>query len=577
MNLEMATGLSLPLDAVTETFAILAKRGKGKTYTAAVMCEEMIGAGMPVVVFDPVGVWWGLRSSASGTEAGLPVVIFGGDHADVPLEESAGALTARLIVERRFPAVIDLSGLSKAASRRFMAAFVETLYQLNREPLHVFVDEADSFAPQRTTGEGARLLGAMEDLVRRGRARGIGVTLITQRPAVLNKDVLTQAEVLIALGMTGVRDVAAIDEWVRLHADEDAAREVKRSLPGLGVGEAWIWSPSWLDILQKVQIRKRRTFDSSATPKAGQKRRKPLAMSEVDITALGEQIAATVEKAKAEDPAALRRKVTSLEKRLLELQTELTEARERPSTPDLAEWSEGAGDLEQVLKEWREQISPLLAQLEGGLSGLKAVAGSRQVGRSGRPVPQAALPAPVEKKSMRGSRPQQVIVDEIQQVPDGDVKLGKTEKVIMAALFQHGAMEQGKLALLTGYSAKASTIGVAASKLRKAGLLAAGAPYALTPAGTEYCLAGFVVVEPLPEGDALIDYWRQKFGLTERKVLDVLLDVWPTESSQIEVAEATGYSPTASTIGVALSKLRKAGVVAGWHLSDDFAEAVGLS
>jgi len=32
------------------------------------------------------------------------------------------------------------------------------------------------------------------------------------RPAVLNKDILTQAEVLIALRMTGPRDVAAIDD-----------------------------------------------------------------------------------------------------------------------------------------------------------------------------------------------------------------------------------------------------------------------------------------------------------------------------------------------------------------------------
>jgi len=67
--------------------------------------------------------------------------------------------------------------------------------------------------------------------------------MITQRPATLSKDILTQAEVLIALRMTGPRDVAAIDEWVRLHADEDEAREVKSSLASLPVGTAWVWSP----------------------------------------------------------------------------------------------------------------------------------------------------------------------------------------------------------------------------------------------------------------------------------------------------------------------------------------------
>jgi hypothetical protein len=32
---------------------------------------------------------------------GFPVVIFGGEHADVPLEETAGATSRRVIVEKR--------------------------------------------------------------------------------------------------------------------------------------------------------------------------------------------------------------------------------------------------------------------------------------------------------------------------------------------------------------------------------------------------------------------------------------------------------------------------------------------
>lgn len=41
-------GPTLPIDAVTETFAILGKRGKGKTSTAVVLAEELIRAGQPV-------------------------------------------------------------------------------------------------------------------------------------------------------------------------------------------------------------------------------------------------------------------------------------------------------------------------------------------------------------------------------------------------------------------------------------------------------------------------------------------------------------------------------------------------
>ena len=39
--------LSLPLNAATKTFAILAKRGAGKSYTAAVLAEEFHKIGIP--------------------------------------------------------------------------------------------------------------------------------------------------------------------------------------------------------------------------------------------------------------------------------------------------------------------------------------------------------------------------------------------------------------------------------------------------------------------------------------------------------------------------------------------------
>ncbi len=78
--------LALPADAITQTFGILAVRGAGKSNLGAVMAEEMFAAKLPFVVVDPVGSWWGLRSSGDGKGAGVAVPIFGGAHGDVPLE-----------------------------------------------------------------------------------------------------------------------------------------------------------------------------------------------------------------------------------------------------------------------------------------------------------------------------------------------------------------------------------------------------------------------------------------------------------------------------------------------------------
>jgi DNA helicase HerA-like ATPase len=191
MSLRIAENLELPEEAVTQTFAILAKRGVGKTYTASVLVEEIIKAGPPVVVVDPIGVWWGLRASADDDGPGLPIVIAGGDHADVPITPGSGEVVARLVVEQNLSLVIDLSLLRKHERTHFMTDFAETLYHLNRTARHLVLDEADGFAPQQPVSGEQQMLGAVQDIVRRGRAHGLGVTLISQRSAELSKGVLT--------------------------------------------------------------------------------------------------------------------------------------------------------------------------------------------------------------------------------------------------------------------------------------------------------------------------------------------------------------------------------------------------
>src|SRR5260370_12794892 len=157
----------------------------------------------------------------------------GGDHGDVPLEASIGEIIADLTIDERASVVVDLSHFSKGEQTRFVTDFAERLYQRNRDPLHLLLDEADFFAPQRPMKGQERMLGAIEDIVRRGRARGLGVSLVTQRAAVLNKDVLTQIEVLIALRTIAPQDRDAIEAWIKVHGTVEQRNVLMASLPSL--------------------------------------------------------------------------------------------------------------------------------------------------------------------------------------------------------------------------------------------------------------------------------------------------------------------------------------------------------
>jgi hypothetical protein len=267
---------ALPGDALDDRIAIVGTAGSGKTYAAKGFVERLLDSGARVAIVDPLGVWWGLRASADGSAAGYPVVVFGGRHADVAITAEMDTSLGRMIATEALVCVVDLSELgSNAARRRFMGAFCEALYEANEEPLHLVFDEADLWAPQRPLPDQTGLLGHMEEIVRRGRVRGFIPWLITQRPAVVHKDVLSQADILIAMKLTASQDRDAIGAWIEGQADRQEGKRILGDLPRLQRGEGYLGAPGH-GLLNRVEFPPIRTFDRSprfgASPGARQRR-----------------------------------------------------------------------------------------------------------------------------------------------------------------------------------------------------------------------------------------------------------------------------------------------------------------
>src|SRR5262249_46335389 len=129
-------------------------------------------------------------------------------------------------------------------------------------------------------------------------------------------DVLEQTEIMIALQTTGPNDQRSIADWGKGKGSPEQVAEMMGSLSRLKKGEAWIFSPQALDVFQCVHIRQRETFNSSATPKVGEKRIEPKKLAQVDLEHLKTRMAETIEKAKADDPRELKRQIAELQRQV---------------------------------------------------------------------------------------------------------------------------------------------------------------------------------------------------------------------------------------------------------------------
>jgi hypothetical protein len=121
--------------------------------------------------------------------------------------------------------------------------------------------------------------------------RGFIPWLITQRPAVVHKDVLSQADILIAMKLTSSQDRDAIGAWIEGQADRQEGKRILGDLPRLQRGERYLWAPGYR-ILDRVAFPKIRTFDSSRTPRRGERLATPRTLAEVDLTAIVAALAA---------------------------------------------------------------------------------------------------------------------------------------------------------------------------------------------------------------------------------------------------------------------------------------------
>jgi hypothetical protein len=539
MSLRISDELTLPLDAATQTFAFLARRGGGKTYAASKLCEEMIAAGIQVVVLDPVGNWYGLRLAADGKGKGFGVPVLGGDHGDIPLEAGAGALVADLLVGKQVSVVLDVSTMRKNQRKEFATAFAEELFHRKksaRSPMHLFIEEAQVFVPQKAMGADARMLGAFEDIVKLGRNYGIGATLISQRPQSVNKDALNQTEALFVLQTNGAQERKALEAWIVEQGLD--VRGLVDELPSLPVGTAYVWSPSWLGITKKVRIAAKRTYDASATPNVGAQPAAPPTLAPVDLKAIELAMREISERAEENNAARLRRRIAELEKAL-----QGKEARPKVEVKTIEVPAVSDTQIEELrgaVTQMREHGQAMLGVAERIASALDRV-GTRTKEPSPS-APRLRVVSDEEASDSRLSSSQQNILDMLS----------------WAYELRISPMHKSQLAAFAGQSPTSSGYANNLGRLRSLGLIDyIHGKVVLTASGQERAMPPQIP----PTSEAIQERVYGLLSNAQARILRELVALYPDDVSKADLAVAAEQSPSSSGYANNLGRLRTLGFI----------------
>jgi Helicase HerA, central domain len=192
--IEMGTGaggaaVTMDLEELLATrLLVQGNSGSGKSHLLRRLLEESAGLVQQIVI-DPEGDFVSL-----GDRFGHAAIEASG-YSSTEIAKMAGRVRAH-----RASVVLSLEGLEMEAQMRCAATFLSALFDAPREqwyPALVVVDEAQVFAPAaagEVSDEARRAsLGAMTNLMCRGRKRGLAGIIATQRLAKLAKNVAAEA------------------------------------------------------------------------------------------------------------------------------------------------------------------------------------------------------------------------------------------------------------------------------------------------------------------------------------------------------------------------------------------------
>jgi hypothetical protein len=552
--------LPIPNKTLLQHIIALGKTGSGKSSALRLLVENLLRKKKPVIIVTPKADWWGLKSSANGKGPGFPIVVFGGDHQDMPLNPRSGIAMAELLATGNRSAVLQMRDWMPADRTQFWIDFASALFRFQKGTRWLVIDEVHNFSPKGKvlSPQAGEMIHWSNKLAAESRGLGLNLIVASQRPAKVHNDLLTSCETLIAMRVIHKSDRDAIEDWIEGCGDEKSGALVLKSLAQMKRGDAWVWSPENDFGPKQVHFPMFKTFDSFK-PQASRSRVRMKGWAGVNLAEVKTKLEAFVKEAEANDPQALKDKVRHL---TIALSIERKKAKDiAAQTPTVAKSLPVSqpkplplpkplskkerlrivkAAFENARLEMKLSLSKLLQQLfsqalakmqkdaiELRKSMSESLSESKLLSQSKLKEPQPkAMAQPVPKPQPKISKTQTNPVSRSlpesmpESQPQPDKKLMPGERAILLAIAQKEGKAVGSyLTAVTGYQRSSRNTYLA--NLKKKGFITQnGEGFAATAEG----LAELGDYEHMPpNGLALQAWWSTRLMPGELKILRLLI------------------------------------------------------
>jgi hypothetical protein len=259
LKIGKAQGRDFSIDAqelVTGRTCIIAQSGAGKSWSIAVLCETMCRAKIGFCLIDTEGEYYSLKEKfpdilwigAEGADADVDDIGLDYDIEKINIKQ----LVSKAVSESR-PIIFDVSEVDMVPRVTRLAHVLYDVASEQKKPYLLIVEEADKFIPQSRDS-----IKKIEEISRRGRKRGLGLLVATQRPAIVTKNVLSQCNNQIIGKLSIDNDLKAVGIFF-------SSKQEVEELTTLNPGDFFVMG-SLAHEKTKIQFGKRQTKHRGVTP-----------------------------------------------------------------------------------------------------------------------------------------------------------------------------------------------------------------------------------------------------------------------------------------------------------------------